>query len=100
MLHPSLLPSPLAIGPQHLEKLTVQSAMGSRHDPRHYCRQLASTDVWETTLMQPPDDRCSQLAHEPWYQLGIGKASADLFVELLDDLGRRGFSCGRARTDR
>ncbi len=53
MLHPSLLPSPLAIGPQHLEKLTVQSAMGSRHDPRHYCRQLASTDVWETTLMQP-----------------------------------------------
>ncbi len=62
MVHPSLLPSPLAIGPQHLEKLTVQSAMGSRHDPRHYCRQLASTDVWETTLMQPPDDRCSQLA--------------------------------------
>src|SRR5258708_22434908 len=35
------------------QKLTVQSAMGSRHDPRHYCRQLASTDVWETTLMQP-----------------------------------------------
>jgi hypothetical protein len=26
---------------------------------------------------------------EPWYQLGIGKASIDLFVELLDDLGRR-----------
>src|SRR5262249_36637976 len=33
---------------------------------------------------------------EPCLDLGIGKASVDLLVELLDDLGRRGLWCANA----
>ena len=33
---------------------------------------------------------------KPRLELGIGKASVDLLVELLDDLGRRGLRCADA----
>src|SRR5262245_39441128 len=33
---------------------------------------------------------------KPRLDLGVGKASVDLLVELLDDLGRRGLRCADA----